>query len=313
MIFRIDPGFINSCPPARLSDIACAAARNGHYLRTDRNSRSAIRDAVRQHGSTTEKQRFKAHTSMFDPAGNLGRFLRTIEITKDYSPNAFFYLVAGNARLILENANHEWKVYKYFIDLYSNHRELGDCLRLLRYAKEKKTIKAVHSGGWGEMLKIADSEPLRHDGENLRLLKTCMVFDRDTDNSITFDGNKNGLFSRLAGKKADILEESDIYHLDFGSPMWHMWHKRTIENYFPDSRYENIGCDVSAMSGLTPLQRDYFKICEKSVNGYDKHSLDRLIEGLDRNMLEANLKKFRIGDKEYSEMELFLLKLVKII
>ena len=57
MIFRINPGFINSCPPARLSDIACAAARNGHYLRTDRHSRSAIRDAVRQHGSTTEKQR----------------------------------------------------------------------------------------------------------------------------------------------------------------------------------------------------------------------------------------------------------------
>ena len=92
-----------------------------------------------------------------------------------------------------------------------------------------------------------------------------------------------------------------------------MWHKRAIENYFPDSRYENIGCDVSAMSRLRPEQRDYFKIENKTVKGYDKNSLDRLLEGLDRNMLEANLKKFRIGDKEYSEMELFLLKLVKII
>lgn len=313
MIFRINPGFINSCPPARLSDIACAAARNGHYLRTDRHSRSAIRDAVRQHGSTTEKQRFRAHTSMFDPAGNLGRFLRTIEITEDYPPNAFFYLVAGNARLILENANHEWKVYKYFIDLYSNHRELGDCLRLLRDAKEKKTIKAVHSGGWTEMLKIADSEPFRHNGENLRLLKTCMVFDRDTDTADVYDGTKNALFRRLSGKRYDNIAEADIYHLDPATPVWHMWHKRAIENYFPDSQYRRIGCDVSGISGLWPEQRDYFKIESKSVKGYDKNSLDRLLEGLDRNMLEANLKKFRIGDNEYSEMELFLLKLVKII
>lgn len=313
MIFRIDPRFIDSCPRPRLSDIACAAARNGHYLRTDRRSRCAIRDAVRDHGSTTEKQRFKAHTSMFDPAGNLSRFLRTVEITDDFPPNSFLYLVAGKARLVLENANHEWRVYKYFIDLYSNHRELGDCLSLLRNAKEKKTIKALHSGGCGEMLKIADSEPLNHDGKNLRLLKTCIVFDRDTNDGNTFDDKKNGLFSRLADKRHDNITEADIYHLKPASPVWHMWHKRAIENYFPDSQYHRIGCDVSGMSGLRPEQRDYFKIENKSVKGYDKNSLDLLIEGCDREMLEANLKKFHISDRQYSEMELFLLKLVRII
>ncbi len=313
MIFRIDPRFIDNCPRPRLSDIACAAARNGHYMRVSGESRRIIARSVSEHGSTTEKTRFRAHTSMFDPSGNLARFLRTVEITPGFPPNTLLYLVSGKARLILENANHEWRVYKYFIDLYSGHRELGDCLSLLREAKEKKRIKALHSGGWSEMLKIADAEPMMHDGDNLRLLKTCIVFDRDTDSAAVYDGNKNALFRRLSGKRHDNITDSDIYHLDPSAPVWHMWHKRAIENYFPDSQYNRIGCDISAMSGLTPGQRDYFKIDKDSVSGYDKHSLANLIEDCDRDMLESNLKRFTVGGKEYSEIEIFLLKLARTI
>ncbi len=313
MIFEIDQEFINRCPRPRLSDITCACARNGHYIKCDRNSRSIIKSAISEHASTTEKELFKAHRTMFDISGNKYRFLRVLHIDADYHPNSFLYLAAAKARLILENANHEWTVYKYFIDQYSNHTFLGDCLSLLRQAKERHRIKAIHAGGYGEMLKIADHDPIKHRDRNLRLYKTCIVFDRDTDNEHSFDGNKNGLFTRLANKKAELLTDRDIYNLEFSSPMWHMWHKRAIENYFPIIQYKKLGCDTSQLEALDNYERDYIKIESSSVPKYDKTDLPKLLSGLDRTTIEKNLKKFTIDGHEYSEIEIFLLKLVKII
>jgi len=313
MIFEIDPEFINRCPSARLSDIICTCARNGHYIKCDRESLKIIKTAIKDHASTTEKELFKAHRSMFDISGNKYRFLRVLRIDPDFHPTSLLYLAAAKARLILENANHEWIIYKYFIDRYSNHPVLGDGLSLLRQAKERRRIKAIHAGGWGEMLKIADQDPHRHNGKNLRLYKTCIVFDRDTDNDHSFDENKNALFSRLANKKADTIAEQDIYHLKSSAPMWHMWHKRAIENYFPVEQYKKLGCDTTNLEVLTDTARDYLKIESKSVKGYDKNNLPKLLDNLDLSAFEKKLKKFDIDGQEYSEIEIFLLKLVKII
>lgn len=317
MIFELDDRFVKECPPATLSDISCSAAANGHFFITSKESRRIIRDAVARHGSTNEKIKFRAHGDMFSPARDYTSFLRKVSVTDTASPHTVLFLVNAPALVILENAFNEWIVYKYIIDAYSTHPQLKDAVGMLRKAKDAGRIQFIHAGGWSTELAALDYMPYHDaDGRNLKLVKSMVVFDRDTKDETSFDGTKNSLFRRLAGKKHTEMTDTDVYNLDVREPMWHMWYKRAIENYFPDEAYRNVGCDTSAVVGMEACDRDYLKIPNKdggSITGYDKSMLPMLIHGMTRKKFEDNLKKFDVKGVKYSEFEIFLLKMARII
>ena len=148
--------------------------------------------------------------------------------------------------------------------------------------------------------------------ENVFSEKSCIVFDRDTDDDVSFDSNKNALFQLFCNKKSDSVTDQDIYTLNQNPYHWHMWYKREIENYLTNDHYEENGVDVSGFP--TELkQRDYFKISE-SVPGYHKSKLSVIAEKMSRADYESlGLRFFTVNGLQISELQLFLLKLVKII
>ena len=228
------------------------------------------------------------------------------------------YLIGDPARLVIENVNKEWPVYRHFIDIYRNDSQYGDVFTLLKKAKDKGWIEGGHAGGTGEIIETVERDPYPTKQNNIRLKKTLALFDRDTDDNLHYDGNKNSLFKYFSAKDHTGVVDEDIYTLKQNEPFWHMWYKRAIENYFPDEQYVKAGFDISGIRGLTSKERDYKllggnKSHPPLIKGYGKDSLKKLVEGLSREKLERNLKKFNIEGIEISEMQLFLLKLVRIL
>ncbi|MDE6791706.1 MAG: hypothetical protein K2J48_01285 [Muribaculaceae bacterium] len=244
--------------------------------------------------------------------------LTTLKIDGSFPLQDIAYLIDEPARVVIENANKEWAVYEHIIDIYKSDKKFGDVFTLLKKAKDKKWIKGAHAGGSGEIKDTVERDPYPTKKNNIRLKKTLALFDRDTDDNIHFDGHKNALFKFFSGKDYKGVKEDDIYTLNQKEPFWHMWYKRAIENYFPDEQYVKADFDVSVIRGLTPEERDYKllggnKSHPALIRGYEKDSLKKLVKGLSREKLEKNLKKFDIEGNNISEIQLFLLKLVRII
>ena len=92
-----------------------------------------------------------------------------------------------------------------------------------------------------------------------------------------------------------------------------MWYKREIENYFTDDCYIKENVDVSGFPTVSN-QRDYFEIDKSSAPGYDKPLLSSVAEHMSRSDYDMIAsKKFLVNGELLSEIQLFLLKLVKII
>lgn len=318
MIFHIPRQFLNNNRPQDISDLVCLACKKGHYVKSDKESIRLIKQFVLEHGNTNERERFLAHTELFDISESLDNYLTTFYVDANLPFAHLEYLMEEPARLVIENTNKEWPVYQHIIDIYKSDKQFGDVFTLLKRAKDRKLIKGDHAGGTGEIKDTVERDPYPSRLNNLRLKKTMALFDRDTDDNLHYDGNKNPLFKFFSGKDFTGIREEDIYTLQQTEPFWHMWYKRAIENYFPDEQYVKAGFDVSAIRGFSAEERDYKllggnKNHPSLIGGYGKNSLKKLVKGLSREKLEKNLKKFEIEGIKVSEMQLFLLKLVRIL
>lgn len=313
MILRFSDNFLGSCKAPDISDLICEAIVHGHFIDVTSGARRLIRQDVSMHGSTNQKALFSNHGCNFDISENIYKYLTTWEIDESYSFDNVMRLIKSPSRLVTENAHQEWPVYKAIIDLYKSDPVYGDYFSILKTAKDSCFIEEAHAGGTGELLKEADARPLKHNTENLLLKRTCILFDSDRDNPDCFDGNKNHLFKSLCGKEYTDVMDDDIYTLDHIAPVWHMWYKRAIENYFPDSQYREINCDTAQWDNLSSVEKDYVLLDRKSTPGYEKKRLAELVATMNRKKFETNLKKFTVGGEDMSEMQLFLLKLVKIL
>ena len=225
MIFHITLPFLLNNQPADISDLVCATCKRGHYIKADRDSIKLIRQYVTTHGSTNQKELFRAHTDLFDITESLGTYLTTLKLDETISYRDAEFLVNETARVVIENANKEWPVYQHVIDIYKSDQQFGDVFTLLKKAKDKKWIEGAHAGGTGEIKDTVNRDPYPTKQDNIRLKKTLALFDRDTDDNVHYDGNKNSLFKYFSGKDYTQVREEDIYTLTQKEPFWHMWYK----------------------------------------------------------------------------------------
>ena len=142
------------------------------------------------------------------------------------------------------------------------------------------------------------------------LQKIGVLMDRDTDLGTVFPSRRQNLFEMLSGKQATVLANTDIYTLSQSVYVWHMWYKRAIENYFPATQFDNLGYpSASAPSVLVDWS---YKNLGK-ISRYDKKHLSEVCFGMSRANYESNCAQFTVNGVNMSEMQLFLLKLVKLI
>lgn len=306
MIVNIDYDYVRGISGQRLSDQCSMIISNGHYIDCDGVTRETISNAINGFGSKTQKDMFRCYKG-FDITQEFRMYLTTIDV-KEFALS-LEPLLQEPSELLVENSVYEWEVYKYLPEVYKHDPQFKNLFALLSKSISDKRLTCLHGGGhtqYGQIIEQKNRERYR----GVYKWKCCAIFDRDTEDDASFDIQKNHHFVFFCGKNYDAVSMDDVYSLSQRDGwIWHMWYKRAIENYFPKERYEELGIPVGddGISDYTNIGSDY-KSC-----GYKKDLLPKLAKGMSRTMYEQNLKRFVVNGVGMSEMQLLLLKIVKIV
>jgi len=313
MIISINKKYADSHSNSILSDQCSAIIRSHHFIVCDSDTYKKIVDAVEKNGSTTQKELFKAYRG-FQPTEEQVKYLTTIDLDKlNITDNSFHGLIELPTEVLAENGMNEWNTYKTLSETYKHDRTYKNIFSLITKAINHNEVVSGHAGGWSSFVNY-----INHKNANeyigMYKYKVFVIFDRDTNDNESFDGNKNGLFSFLCGKKANQITDGDIYTLSQTGYIWHCWYKRAIENYIPNHIYEDQRVDVSSIPSTYP-ERDYFNFTrfEKEHHGYNKDMMKDFSAKMSKSDYEEHIKTFFIDGKDVSEMQLLLLKIAKVI
>lgn len=322
MIFSISPEFAAKVSNKDWCELMQQINKNYHFIAKDSDVFKIINAKKESEGGESFRDTFKSFVSRggFRPSREFQRFLTTIEISDGFDLDSFKALVTHPGFLISENCNYEFKVYQHFCSLYTKSSNVDgtpnrfkNVFLALEKAMKSNRLFAIGNGGDGQLIPTYEhlQKTIWKDKTNLRN-KCCFLFDRDTEDNRTLSHDHKKLFMFLnGGKDHTNTTEEEIYSLYQPDYIWHMWYKRAIENYISDRCYIDGNVEIGMLQNSA--DRDYFKIESSSCRRYDKRNLGSIAQKMDRKWLEENTKTFPFDGSYVSEIQLFLLKLVKII
>ncbi|MCH5312360.1 MAG: hypothetical protein J1E57_10470 [Prevotella sp.] len=308
MVFKIDRAFAENISSAERSELYSNIISHGHYADCDEDVRNLFYADIENNGSTIQREFVKK-----DPSLKLTTRMRTFLteiIVSDYTGAQLNTLICKPAKLMVENESYERPVYKCIISAYAkSDKRYKNIFRKLYKVLLDDMLAFQHGGGYSTYVSLLEIYNQR-DYKDVAAKKFCSLVDRDTDNSTDFDAHKKTYFQAMCGKESYEITNEDIYTLTQSPNIWHMWFRRTIENYIPDEQYKRLNVQLDTMPA-NPQDRNYKKLSEMS--GYAKHKLPDLVERMSYADFEHGLMHFQCGGEDVSEMQLFLLKLVRII
>lgn len=308
MIVCIDEGYLTTIGNARASQLYCEALDKGHYFDGNATCMEMMRASVNDHASTFQKEMMKTGRSM-NLTGKLRQFLTRLNAS-DFSFDDLLRILTKPSRILVENSMYEGPVYDHMMRTYYRDPSFGNLYAKLKIARDNGFLTYEHGGGCSHFKGLLEQAEL-DDYKGISKYKFCTIIDRDADGpEYKLIETRNNLFKYLADKSNSNLEDNDIYTLDQQKYIWHMWYKREIENYFPDTHFKRIGVDPDNWPQL-PEDRNYKKLSEGT--GFKKDKLKNLTDGMSREKYEEGLKMFHCNGYKMSELQLFLLKLVKLI
>ncbi len=307
MIFRIDQTFYNKVNAPVRAQLYCDIITHGHYVDCHPKLRNQFYSDIATHGSTLQKNLMEK-----DPSLNLSTMfiqnLTRIDVNA-LTWEQLWVMIEKPALLMVENEANERQVYYEIVRKYAKKdKNFKSLFVKLEDAMDSGDLDVDQAGGYSQLTALFEShDKVKYQG--VAKMKICMLADRDTANDSYFDSNKNAFFKFVCGKDSNAITEGDIYSLNQTPYIWHMWYFRAIENYFPAKQYVAMGLDPNKAKDKNPNwhYRDL-----GTIPGYDKKNLSELTKGMSYDDYEDGLQHFPSkGGK--SEMQLFLLKLVRII
>lgn len=289
---------------------------NLHYIKFNDRLFTHFNEMMKKYAGKSGYELFQNSGELLTCTGRLEECLTTIKLS-DLDSSEVVTLLLKPSELLVENSANEWPVYERIIKTFQKDSTYGNVVKYINRRKGRHHLVPANAGGNGGIPAIVD---LKDNGEYRHLYKkkVCVIFDRDTDDSLTFASSNNGLFKLFAGagKNSNTIKEEDIYKLDFGDGyIWHMWYKRAIENYFPAEKYKEQGMDISSVPN-DPQEYDYYHFVEPKPNKpgcYLKSMVKEMGTGMSLLDYVSTTKSFSIDGGEYSEMLLLILKIAKIV
>lgn len=306
MIVKINSTFAKGMSEQQLSDKCAAIMQYRHYISCDGETRRLIASAIEKNGSKTQKDILLTYKG-FDITQEIRTYLTSVDLA---DCNNFDAIIKSPSEILVENGPYEADVYKRLPEGYKHDPLFKHLYALLADAFKRNRVICTHGGGYGTYEKLMEQ---KNDNEykDVYRLKCCAVIDRDTDCENTLDPLKRNLLLYLCGKDISQITDNDIYTLNQPTGwIWHMWYKRAVENYFPKECYERMGINVDECDA-SPLGWDYYNI--GNIAGYKKNMVPNLVSDMSRQKYEKRLKHFCINGVDMSEMQLLLLKFVKLI
>ncbi len=316
MIFKIDNNLFIQYTPVDIAELLSAMIKNNHYIACANNRiYEKITENIKNHASSRVNELMTVYRRF--SIDEYHRDLLTEIDTNNFTYQQLMILAEKPAVLLPENTR-EWKVYTHIIKAYTADVKVREVALTLLEAVNNRTFITKQIGGNGEMkTQIESLAQQEYDGATISW-KCCVIIDRDVEADYDATGKwklnttMDNLFRYLSTKDSTSLSHSDIYSVSQPTFHWHMWYKRMIENYFPDNAYLHIGCDLTIFNTLKEV-RDYRKISGKTIRGYKKDDIGRLTEVMGWRDYNRGLVQFPHNGVMYTELELLLFKMCKII
>ena len=307
MIFQIDKAFYDSLAAPDRAQIYCDMILHGHYVDCSPKLRSLFYDDITAHGSTLQKNMMEKDPSLNIPT-MLKQYLTNVNV-KSIIFDQLSAMIEKPALLMVENEANEREVYYEIIREYAKKdKSFKSLFMKLKDALDDGELDFDQAGGYSQLAPLFDS----HDKgkyQGIAKRKICMLADRDTDDNDSYDSYKNAFFKFVCGKDSSVVTDDDIYTTAQAPYIWHMWYFRAIENYFPPKQFLALGLDPSKAEGVSS---DWHYKNLSKIPDYEKKQLSQLTKGMSYDDYEDGLQHFTSAGG-ISEMQLFLLKLVRIV
>ncbi len=307
MILQIDWAFYDKMTAPDRAQLYCDMILRGHYIDCPPKLRDSFYKDIETHGSTLQKNIKEKDPSLSIPT-MFKQYLTKVDVNT-ITINQLKTMVEKPALLMVENEANERRVYYEIIREYAKKDKSYNSLFVkLKEAVDNGDLDFDQAGGDSQLAPLFSSHD-RGKYQGTAKQKICMLSDRDTDNNTSYDKSKNSFFTFVCGKNSSTVVDADIYSNEQSPYIWHMWYFRAIENYFPPKQFIALGLDPSKAEGVSP-DWHYKKL--GTIPGYKKDQLDQLTKGMSYDDYEDGLQHFPSPDGP-SEIQLFLLKLVRII
>ncbi|MEH1935730.1 MAG: hypothetical protein V7L14_18935 [Nostoc sp.] len=267
-------------------------------------------------------------------------YLTTIRIginNDEIHPSDAYKIINERSIVIIENYPNDWKFIKSLIEKYEHFARRKSIYQLIKKALDNRYLFYDHAGGSGIQKQIQGWKESVY--QNIYQYKLIAIFDSDKKHPTDFKGEYKNLIQYIKNRSIDTPpSRNDIIYDDTDIIVWHMLHKRAIENYVPlnvinenitnlnDNQKENLDqldktpeiMDFIVYYKPTGQPTDYYisigkdKVKEQFPEMFLTNFLPSELE--DRcNHHKVSIKLPNGTTEQVSEIEQILLKIAKII
>lgn len=247
-------------------------------------------------------------------------------------PNDAYKIISERSKIIVENGINDWKFIQGICQKYTSGKtKRRSIYQLIEDAIKNEVLESEHSGGTGEIKKIAEKWIDSNRYVNIFRYKLMAIFDSDKSSKTNYITPNKSLieFFKMRDNITNI-RPSDHEYEDTDRFIWHILYKRKIENYIPlNILFQNItSINEQQQSDLSSKSNDELDFIEYG-NGKGQFNIGISESKIKEQFPEIFLSPFSYRDleerckhhkaylteasEEVSEIEIILLKIAKII
>jgi hypothetical protein len=243
----------------------------------------------------------------------------------EINPSDAYKIITERSKVIVENGINDWKFIKGICNKYSSSKSKRRSIyQLLEKAIKEEYVESDHSGGIGEITKIVNRWIESSRYHNIHKYKLMAIFDSDrkSEYDLTPHISKINFFKQID----NVPSNNCVYEESTDLIVWHILHKRKIENYIPlniiFNKIELIDSNQKQLlKAMSNIDLDFIEYNAENL-GIGRSEIkqqlpDLFLDSFSYREFEERCKHHKIflaeASEQISEPEQILLKMVKII
>jgi hypothetical protein len=268
---------------SKLAEILIALLKDNHFIENksinniffDHNNKYSFNESniSKSHLSERKRQDIKEYiTNNRKTITQLHRSHLTCLIignsVNETNPVDAYKIITERSKVIVENGINDWKFIKGICNKYSSGKtKRRSIYQLLEKAIKEEFVESDHSGGIGEITKIVQRWIESSRYHNIHKYKLMAIFDSDrkSENDLTPHTSKINFL-----KRADNIQPNNYMYESTDLIVWHILHKRKIENYIP------LNIIFSKIESINPNQKSALETMNKADLDFIEYTSDNL-------------------------------------
>jgi len=213
----------------------------------------------------------------------------------EYSPEECIRLITNDSLVLVENEINDWKFIKGVCQKYCSHRKRRSIYQLILKAINTERLKSAHTGGVGEIAKLAENKLNSLTYRGIGPIKLMAIWDSDRRSiADTTPYSEKVAYFKIKERHA-VTARDYVYDRNSDLIPWHCLFKRSIENYLP------INCLILFQTGLTTAQKVDLLGLTPEQTDYIRYDLATV--GMRSGAIKVNFPQYFLNNFSYRDLE----------